>query len=254
MSTLLRLDGLKKTFAGKEILHDVSFSAQKGEVLSILGPSGTGKTTLLRCLNYLEVPDAGTLRIGDTTVDFSHISVKDVRQLRQKSTMVFQSFNLFRNQTVLENVMAGLLYGKHIKKQDAYEMAMTELEKVHMDVYKDRYPAELSGGMQQRVGIARALAPKPEVIFFDEPTSALDPELVGEVLDTISHIAEEGITMVIVTHEMSFAREISSKVLFMNGGQVVEEGSPQEIFYHPKEEKTKAFLQRMLQREQILAI
>ena len=254
MNTLIRLDGLKKSYGNKEILHHVSFSAQKGDVVSILGPSGTGKTTLLRCLNYLEVPNAGTLSIGDVSVDFSHISSSDVTALRKKSTMVFQSFNLFRNKTVLENVMAGLIYGKKMKKKDAYEIAMTELERVHMDRFAKMYPAELSGGMQQRVGIARALAPKPEVIFFDEPTSALDPELVGEVLDTISDIASRGITMVIVTHEMNFAKEISSKVLFMMGGEVVEEGAPKEIFLHPREEKTRAFMRRMLSRESAFAI
>ena len=254
MNTLIRLDGLKKSYGNKEILHHVSFSAQKGDVVSILGPSGTGKTTLLRCLNYLEVPNAGTLSIGDVSVDFSHISSSDVTALRKKSTMVFQSFNLFRNKTVVENVMAGLIYGKKMKKKDAYEIAMTELERVHMDRFAKMYPAELSGGMQQRVGIARALAPKPEVIFFDEPTSALDPELVGEVLDTISDIASRGITMVIVTHEMNFAKEISSKVLFMMGGEVVEEGAPKEIFLHPREEKTRAFMRRMLNRESAFAI
>ena len=254
MDTLIRLDGLKKSYGNKEILHHVSFSAQKGDVVSILGPSGTGKTTLLRCLNYLEVPNAGTLSIGDVSVDFSHISSHDVTALRKKSTMVFQSFNLFRNKTVVENVMAGLIYGKKMKKKDAYEIAMTELERVHMDRFAKMYPAELSGGMQQRVGIARALAPKPEVIFFDEPTSALDPELVGEVLDTISDIASRGITMVIVTHEMNFAKEISSKVLFMMGGEVVEEGAPKEIFLHPREEKTRVFMRRMLNRESAFAI
>ena len=254
MNTLIRLNGLKKSYGNKEILHHVSFSAQKGDVVSILGPSGTGKTTLLRCLNYLEVPNAGTLSIGDVSVDFSHISSSDVTALRKKSTMVFQSFNLFRNKTVVENVMAGLIYGKKMKKKDAYEIAMTELERVHMDRFAKMYPAELSGGMQQRVGIARALAPKPEVIFFDEPTSALDPELVGEVLDTISDIASRGITMVIVTHEMNFAKEISSKVLFMMGGEVVEEGAPKEIFLHPREEKTRAFMRRMLSRESAFAI
>ncbi len=254
MNTLIRLDGLKKSYGHKEILHHVSFSAQKGDVVSILGPSGTGKTTLLRCLNYLEVPNAGTLSIGDVSVDFSHISSNDVTALRKKSTMVFQSFNLFRNKTVVENVMAGLIYGKKMKKKDAYEIAMTELERVHMDRFANMYPAELSGGMQQRVGIARALAPKPEVIFFDEPTSALDPELVGEVLDTISDIASRGITMVIVTHEMNFAKEISSKVLFMMGGEVVEEGAPKEIFLHPREEKTRVFMRRMLSRESAFAI
>lgn len=249
MDTFIRLEGLKKSFGDKEILHHVAFSAKKGEILSILGPSGTGKTTLLRCMNLLEVPNEGRLTIGDVSVDFSHMTKAEVQNLRRKSTMVFQFFNLFRNKTVVENVMTGLIYGKKMKKKDAYEIAMTELEKVHMDSFADRYPAELSGGMQQRVGIARALAPHPEVILFDEPTSALDPELVGEVLDTIESIAARGISMIIVTHEMNFARDISSKVLFMNDGYIVEEGKPQDIFYHPQKEQTRSFLHRMLQRE-----
>lgn len=249
MEKFICLDGLKKSFGDREILHHVTFSAKKGEILSILGPSGTGKTTLLRCMNLLEVPHEGTLTIGNVSVDFSHLTKEDVYRLRQKSTMVFQSFNLFRNKTVVENVMTGLIYGKKMKKREAYEIAMTELEKVHMDSFAKRYPAELSGGMQQRVGIARALAPHPDVILFDEPTSALDPELVGEVLDTIADIASSGISMVIVTHEMNFAKEISSKVLFMNHGVIVEEGNPQDIFYHPQKEQTRSFLQRMIQRE-----
>ena len=242
MNTLIELDGLKKSFGSKEVIHHVSFSAEKGEVISILGPSGTGKTTLLRCLNYLEVPDSGVLRIGDVEVDFSHITKKEVKQLRQKSTMVFQSFNLFRNKTVVENVMTGLIYGKGMKKKDAYEIAMTELEKVHMDSYKDMYPAELSGGMQQRVGIARALAPQPEVILFDEPTSALDPELVGEVLDTISDIAGRGITMIIVTHEMNFAREVGDRVVFMHQGKVWEQGDSKTLFANPQTTELKQFI------------
>mgnify|MGYP005860188093 CR=1 FL=1 len=245
MNTLIELDGLKKSFGSKEVIHHVSFSAEKGEVISILGPSGTGKTTLLRCLNYLEVPDSGVLRIGDVEVDFSHITKKEVKQLRQKSTMVFQSFNLFRNKTVVENVMTGLIYGKGMKKKDAYEIAMTELEKVHMDSYKDMYPAELSGGMQQRVGIARALAPQPEVILFDEPTSALDPELVGEVLDTISDIAGRGITMIIVTHEMAFARQVASRVVFMENGEIVEQGPAEQIFGAAQQGRTRAFLAQL---------
>lgn len=250
MSLVLRAEHIRKSFGNVDVLKDINLSVEKGSVVSILGPSGTGKTTFLRCLNYLEKPEAGKLTISDVSVDFSHISKKDVQNLRRKSTMVFQQFNLFRNKTVLENVTEGLIYGYGKPKKEAVEIAMKELERVHMADYAKMYPSELSGGMQQRVGIARALAPRPDVILFDEPTSALDPELVGEVLDTIASVATLGITMIIVTHEMHFAQEVSSKVVFMSHGEVVEEGSPDEIFVHPKEEKTRQFLQRMLKREE----
>lgn len=250
MSLVLKAEHIRKSFGNVEVLKDINLSVEKGSVVSILGPSGTGKTTFLRCLNYLEKPEAGKLTISDVSVDFSHISKKDVQNLRRKSTMVFQQFNLFRNKTVLENVTEGLIYGYGKPKKEAVEIAMKELERVHMADYAKMYPSELSGGMQQRVGIARALAPRPDVILFDEPTSALDPELVGEVLDTIASVATLGITMIIVTHEMHFAQEVSSKVVFMSHGEVVEEGSPDEIFVHPKEEKTRQFLQHMLKREE----
>lgn len=223
---------------------------RKGDVISILGPSGTGKTTLLRCFNYLEKPEAGRLSIDDVSVDFSHISKTEVQKLRRKSTMVFQQFNLFRNKNVLENITEGLIYGYGKTKKEAEEIAMEELSRVRMTDYAHMYPSELSGGMQQRVGIARALAPKPDVILFDEPTSALDPELVGEVLDTIASVATLGITMIIVTHEMHFAQDISTKAVFMSDGLIVEEGHPKEFFSHPKEEQTRTFLRRMLKREE----
>ena len=250
MSFVLQAEHIRKSFGNTAVLKDISLSVEKGSVVSILGPSGTGKTTFLRCLNYLEKPDEGRLTIHDVSVDFSHISKNEIQSLRRKSTMVFQSFNLFRNKTVLENVTEGLIYGYGKKKSEAREIAMEELNRVRMADYADKYPAQLSGGMQQRVGIARALAPRPDIILFDEPTSALDPELVGEVLDTIASVATLGITMIIVTHEMHFAREVSSKVVFMSDGHIVEEGSPDRIFTQPTEEKTRQFLQRMLKREE----
>ncbi len=249
MSLMLKVKNISKSFAKIKVLNDISFNAEKGDVISILGPSGTGKTTLLRCLNYLEKPDSGFVSIGNVSVDFSNITRAEIRALRKKSTMVFQQFNLFKNKTVLGNVVEPLIQGYGYNKKDAYEIAMQELQLVHMDGYASYYPVELSGGMQQRVGIARALAPKPEVILFDEPTSALDPELVGEVLDTISKVAELGITMIIVTHEMHFAEDISSKVVFMAHGNVVEEGTPHNIFHNPKEKLTRSFLHHMLKRD-----
>lgn len=234
MSLVLQAEHIRKSFGTHPVLKDISLSVEKGSVVSILGPSGTGKTTFLRCLDYLEKPDAGKLTISDVSVDFTHITKKEIQQLRRKSTMVFQSFNLFKNKTVLENVTEGLIYGYGKTKKEANEIAMKELERVHMADYAKMYPSALSGGMQQRVGIARAL----------------DPELVGEVLDTIASVATLGITMIIVTHEMHFAREVSSKVVFMTDGHIVEEGTPDDIFTHPKEEKTRQFLQRMLKREE----
>jgi len=244
MSRILTAEHIKKSFGKNTILKDINLTVEKGDVISILGPSGTGKTTLLRCFNYLEKPEAGQLTIDDVSVDFSHISKAEVQKLRRKSTMVFQQFNLFRNKNVLENITEGLIYGYGKTKKEAEEIAMEELSRVRMTDYARMYPSELSGGMQQRVGIARALAPKPDVILFDEP------ELVGEVLDTIASVATLGITMIIVTHEMHFAQDISTKAVFMSDGLIVEEGRPKEFFSHPKEEQTRAFLRRMLKREE----
>lgn len=246
MSRILTAEHIKKSFGENTILKDINLTVEKGDVISILGPSGTGKTTLLRCFNYLEKPEAGRLSIDDVSVDFSHISKTEVQKLRRKSTMVFQQFNLFRNKNVLENITEGLIYGYGKTKKEAEEISMEELSRVRMTDYAHMYPSELSGGMQQRVGIARALAPKPDVILFDEPTSALDPELTGEVLKTIQQLADENMTMAIVTHEMAFAKSVSDKVLFMVDGKVEEEGTSTQIFENPQSERTRSFLQSIL--------
>src|SRR3954469_13027624 len=242
---MIYLQGIQKSFNKKPVLKGINLRIEKGEVVTILGPSGSGKTTLLRCLNFLEKPDAGIVKIGDIQVNSEKAKKKDMLSLRKQSAMVFQHYNLFAHKTVLENVMEGLIVAKKVKKKDARNQSEQVLEKVGLSDKLHHYPSQLSGGQQQRVGIARALALNPEVILFDEPTSALDPELVGDVLSVIKAIAHEGITMVVVTHEMSFAREVADRVLFMDGGIIVEEGTPLEIFHAAKEDRTRQFLQRI---------
>ena len=247
--TMIEVQNLCKSFHKLEVLKDISTTFYKNEVVSIIGPSGGGKSPFLRCLNLLEKPTSGHIVFDGVDICDRHQN-KNIDLHRQKMGMVFQQFNLFRNKNVLENITEGLIYGYSKTKKEAEEIAMEELARVSMTDYGRMYPSELSGGMQQRVGIARALAPKPDVILFDEPTSALDPELVGEVLDTIAAVATLGMTMIIVTHEMHFAQDISTKAVFMSDGLIVEEGHPKEFFSHPKEEQTRAFLRRMLKREE----
>jgi L-cystine transport system ATP-binding protein len=242
---MITLQGIKKSFNDTTVLKGINLRIAKGEVVTILGPSGSGKTTLLRCLNFLEIPDAGIVQIGNVHVNAEKTTKKEILSLRKQSAMVFQHYNLFAHKTVLENVMEGLRVVKKVKKKDARDISEQVLAKMGLRDKLHHYPSQLSGGQQQRVGIARALVLNPEVILFDEPTSALDPELVGDVLSVIKDIAQEGITMVIVTHEMSFAREVSHRVLFMDGGMIVEEGTPLEIFDAPKQERTRRFLQRI---------
>lgn len=242
---MIRLTGITKSFAQNQVLKGIDLAVKKGEVVVILGPSGSGKTTLLRCINYLERPSDGKIAVGDSTIDCKRATKHDILRLRRKTAMVFQQYNLFRHKTALENVMEGLLIVQKRPKEEARQHSIQMLEKVGLGSKQGSYPSELSGGQQQRVGIARALALEPEVILFDEPTSALDPELVGEVLAVIRTIAKEGITMIVVTHEMAFAREVSNHVVFMDGGVVIEEGNPQELFGSPKEERTKQFLKRI---------
>lgn len=242
---MIKLTQIRKSFGRNEVLKGIDLTVEKGEVVAILGPSGSGKTTLLRCINYLEKPNDGQISIGDFSVNCKRPDKKDIHTLRGKTAMVFQQYNLFRHKTALENVMEGLVVVKKLPKNEARQKSVELLEKVGLGSKLDAYPSELSGGQQQRVGIARALALNPEVILFDEPTSALDPELVGEVLGVIRKIAKEGITMIIVTHEMGFAQDVASHVVFMDGGVIVEEGKPGEIFNDPKEERTKQFLKRI---------
>ena len=243
---LMSIKNVRKRFGDLEVLKNVHMDIDKGDVVVILGPSGSGKTTFLRCLNFLERADAGEMDFSGMEIDLSHPSKKEIATVRQKTAFVFQGYNLFANKTVLENVTLGLVTGRGMKRQEAEELAKKALEKVGMADRLDYYPAQLSGGQQQRVGIARAIAVRPDVILFDEPTSALDPELVGEVLKVMRDLANDGTTMIVVTHEMKFARDVASHVIFMDGGVIVEEGTSEEIFEHPQEERTKKFLHRVL--------
>ncbi len=245
-SLMIEIRGIHKKFGKNEVLKGVDIKVDKGEVVVILGPSGSGKTTLLRCINFLEKADEGELTVGQKKVHLKNATQKDILNIRRQTAMVFQSYNLFNNKTALENVMEGLIVARKILKSEAEEISKKALDKVGLKDKYNFYPSQLSGGQQQRVGIARAVVLNPEVILFDEPTSALDPELVGEVLSVMKDIAKEGITMIVVTHEMSFASDIANRVIFMDGGVIVEEGSPKEIFLKPKEERTKQFLKRIL--------
>ncbi|CAN5693327.1 amino acid ABC transporter ATP-binding protein [soil metagenome] len=252
MSSLIEARGVTKSFDGTEVLRGVEFNAEEGTATVLLGPSGSGKTTVLRSLNTLETPDAGTVRVGDATVDFSALPTdKRTRRqrlaaLRDQSGMVFQSHNLFPHKTVLENLVEGPVQVQRRAPDEAAEAARVLLERVGLTHRADAYPAQLSGGQQQRVGIARALALKPKVVLLDEPTSALDPELVGEVLAVIRDLAREGWTLVVVSHEIRFARDVADQVLFLDGGVVVERGGA-EVLTDPPEERTQQFLRRVLE-------
>lgn len=246
---MVEIKHIKKSFGKLEVLRDVSLQVDDGQVVVILGPSGSGKTTLLRCLNFLEHAESGEITIGDSKVELQRAKKKQINSLRKKTGFVFQNYNLFANRTALGNVMEGLVTARKIPKKEAETIAMEALDWVGLSDRYHYYPCQLSGGQQQRVGIARAIALNPEVILFDEPTSALDPELVGEILELIKKVAEKGITMMVVTHEMSFAQDVADKVVFMDGGVIVEEGKPGDIFVHPKEKRTKQFLSRFVSLE-----
>lgn len=243
---VLEVKNVKKHFGENVILRGIDLSVNKGDVIVILGPSGSGKTTFLRCLNLLEQPDEGTMKLGDKDYDLKKVSNKEKIEIRRKTSFVFQNYNLFANKTVLQNVTLGLTLARKMSKKDAEEIGKNLLDRVGLAGKYDYYPAQLSGGMQQRVGIARAMAVNPEVILFDEPTSALDPEIIGEVLGVMKEFAKEGVTMVVVTHEMGFAREVANEVIFMADGVIVEQGTPEQIFDNPQNERTKSFLKRIL--------
>ncbi len=246
---MIEIKNVKKTFGKLEVLKGVSIHVEDGEVVVILGPSGSGKTTLLRCINFLETVENGELTIGTTSVNMKKANKKHILDIRRKTAFVFQNYNLFANKTALENVLEGLITARKIPKEKAKEQAKKALDWVGLSDKYDYYPSQLSGGQQQRVGIARAFVLNPEVILFDEPTSALDPELVRETLDLIKRVAQKGITMIVVTHEMSFAQDVADKVIFMDEGVVVEEGTPVEIFSRPKEERTRQFISKIISIE-----
>lgn len=235
---LLEIKNLKKSFGDKHVLKNVSFNMKKGETKVIIGPSGTGKSTLISCINMLVSPDGGEIIFDGVNV----ITCKKINEVRQKIGFVFQDFGLFNHLTALKNVMIGLTKVKKMKKEEAKKIAVEELERVGLKNEMNHFPSQLSGGQKQRVGIARALAMQPKIILFDEPTSALDPELIGEVLHVMKDLALSGMTMLVVTHEMGFARTVSDEIIFMENGHIVEQGTPEQLFNNPKNERTRSFL------------
>jgi L-cystine transport system ATP-binding protein len=243
---MLRLTGIHKDFNGNPVLKGIDIAVEKGDVVVILGPSGSGKTTLLRCINFLEQASSGEMIFDDLRLQLNKVSATDKRNVRKKTAFVFQNYNLFNNKTALENVTEGLIIGRGVPKNQAIEIGKAMLDREGLSDRYQYYPSQLSGGQQQRVGIARALAVQPEVILFDEPTASLDPELVGDVLEVMKNMAREGMTMIVATHEMQFAREVANHVIFMEGGNIIEEGPPEQIFFKPKVERTKSFLSRIL--------
>lgn len=244
---MIEIKRLNKSFQGVSILKDVDLQVKEGEVVVIVGPSGSGKTTLLRCANFLERAESGSITLDHQNYDFATASTKAVEAFRKQTGFVFQQYHLFANKTALENVCEGLIIAHKIPKEKAIEIGKEMLDKVGLGDKYNAYPSQLSGGQQQRVGIARAIASKPKVIYFDEPTSALDPEWIGEVLDVMKQLAHEGMTMVVVTHEMDFAQSVADQVLFMDAGRIIEAGTPQEVFGNPRHVRTQQFLSRLSQ-------
>ena len=239
---MIDVKGLKKSFGDNHVLRGVDLKVEKGEIVTMIGPSGAGKTTLLRSLNWLDAPDAGTIRIDDAEIDAARAGKKAVKRLRSKTAMVFQHYNLFNNKTVLDNVTESLIMVKKLSREAANARGKQLLDRVGLSDKYNAYPSFLSGGQQQRVGIARALAVDPKVILFYEPTSALDPEWVNEVLTVMTEIAREGMTMVVVSHEMRFVRDVSTRVLLLDEGQILEDGTPEQVFKNPQHERAQQFL------------
>ena len=239
---VLRVEDLHKTYGDNHVLRGVSLTLRRGETKVVVGPSGTGKSTLLRCINQLTIPDSGHVWLGDMEITRKE---SDINAIRAQIGFVFQSFNLFTHMTALENVRIGPMRVKKMKKAEATRLAVEELERVGLSDKADAHPAELSGGQQQRVSIARALAMFPQLILFDEPTSALDPELIGEVLEVMISLAREGMTMIVVSHEMGFARAVADEILFMEGGRILEQGPPNQLFVNPREQRTREFLRKI---------
>jgi len=242
---MLKISQVKKSFGNVQVLKGIDLEVQKGEIVSIIGPSGSGKSTLLRTINFLEEADSGILKLGSIKTSMNKASNRTKIEARKTAAMVFQNYNLFKNKTALENLSEGLIASHGLIAQEAKKIAKEQLKKVGLEGFEDSMPSQLSGGQKQRVGIARALALKPDVILFDEPTSALDPELVGEVLNVIKDLSKENITMIIVTHEMDFAREISDRIVFMDDGLVVMEGTPSQVFSSNDNIRLKSFLKRI---------
>ena len=245
---MLAIRNLNKSFGSLHVLKDINLDLNKGEVMAIIGPSGTGKSTLLRCINHLEAPQSGTITIKDFHTDYGKIKKGEIRELRKHSSMVFQNYNLFKNKTTIQNVMEPLVVVQKMNKDEAEKIAEELLRKVGMLDKRDQYPSRLSGGQQQRVGIARAMSVSPDIILFDEPTSALDPELVGEVLTVIKDLSDQHCTMILVTHEMKFAEGAADQVVFMADGSIVEQGPPEQVLRDPKMERTRQFL-KMAERQ-----
>jgi L-cystine transport system ATP-binding protein len=238
---------MRKKFGGKEVLKEINFEIADGEIVAVIGPSGSGKTTMLRCINFLERADYGEITIDNETIKLDHPSRHEILKIRRKTAMVFQQYNLFKNMNALENIKAGLCIAQKKKSNEAEQIARRMLHKVGLEDFSASYPGELSGGQQQRIGIARAMALNPKIILFDEPTSALDPELVGEVLEVIKQLAIENQTMLIVSHEMNFVRKVANRIIFIDEGIIVEEGTPDDIFLHTSKERTKQFLKTVFE-------
>lgn len=246
---MIKVENLKKNFGALQVLDGISFELEKGKVLAVVGPSGTGKSTLLRCLNYLEKPSEGKITIGNISADSKKIQKQEIYRLRAKTAMVFQNYNLFKNKTALQNIMEPMISVQGMEKKKAKEKAMEILQMIGLTEKSDSYPSQLSGGQQQRIGIGRAMAVEPKVMLIDEPTSSLDPELVGEVLSLLYKLAQNHMTMIISTHEMSFAKNIADKVIFLDQGKIIEEGEPEQFFTNPKTERAKQFLRKFIKEE-----